>query len=125
MANGDLLWYDQVANLDLFWPGGPRLHGLSAEIQADGMVLILPGDEPHCEIGSDHATWQLEERGLHAVWRWRSADRLRSGLLLRRARRRLRLRLGRWGKSPGRRGYADHRLLCSRGLLLRTRMGCV
>lgn len=70
MANGDLLWYDQVANLDLFWPGGPRFHGLSAEVHADGRVLSLPGEEPHCQIGADHAAWHLDEHALRIVWRW-------------------------------------------------------
>ena len=73
MANGDLLWYDQVANLDLFWPGGPRFHGLSAEVHVEGRVLSLPGEEPHCQIGADRATWHLEAHALRIVWRWQSS----------------------------------------------------
>lgn len=72
MVNGDLLWYDRIANLDLFWPGGPRLHGLSAEVHLEGRVISLPGDEPHCRIGADRAEWYLDTKGLRAVWKWRS-----------------------------------------------------
>ncbi len=75
MAVGDLLWYDQVANLDLFWPGGPRLHGLSAEIHVEGRVLLLPGDDPHCQMDADRAAWYLEAHGLRATWHWQLAMR--------------------------------------------------
>jgi alpha-galactosidase len=80
MTNGDLLWYDKIANLDLFWPAGPRLHGLSAEIHFEAKVLSLPGDEPHCRIGADRATWYVEERGLQVVWRWQSTSDGESGV---------------------------------------------
>ena len=75
MVNADLLWYDRSANLDLFWPGGPRLHGLSAEVHLQGRVVSLPGDEPHCQIGTDRATWYVAAHGLQVAWRWQSAAR--------------------------------------------------
>jgi alpha-galactosidase len=72
MISGDLLWYDQVGNLDLFWPGGPRLHDLSARVQLERESLYLPGDEPRCEMGADGATWHAEGKGLQVAWRWQS-----------------------------------------------------
>ena len=74
MTKGDLLWYDQIGNLDLFWPGGPRLHGLSAEVRVEGGVLSLPGDEPTCQIGADRAEWRHDRRWLKAVWRWQAMN---------------------------------------------------
>jgi len=73
MANGDLLWNDQRATLDLAWRGGPRLHGLSAEVHVAGYVLTLPGDEPHCQISADRAAWYLDAPGLQIAWRWQAA----------------------------------------------------
>ncbi len=74
MANGDLLWYDQLSNLDLFWSGGPRLHGLTAEVYYEGKVLSLPSDEPHCSIGAEQAAWHLDGRSIQAVWRWQATS---------------------------------------------------
>lgn len=75
MTRGDLLWYDQISNLDLFWPGGPRLHGLSAEVHIEGHVLSLPGDEPHCQMGADRAAWHLDARGIQVSWQWQSVTK--------------------------------------------------
>ncbi len=66
------MWQGQSANLDLAWPGGPRLHGLSAEVHSEGHALSLPGDVPHCQIGPDRAVWHLEARGMRIAWQWQS-----------------------------------------------------
>jgi alpha-galactosidase len=73
MTHADLLWNEQRANLELTWPDGPHLRGLSAEVHTGEGILSLPGDIPHCQISAEKAVWQLEQE-LQVTWHWQTAE---------------------------------------------------